>query len=284
MAPGGATARVEPRDRQAEPPEPPRPAGASAGPAPRTPPAGRRCRRERLLTAWQRAPPNTFSPPLASWKTFCPLKPFAKRKIKTRRTEKTSHQLSLSSPRRGLILVAPFQPQLCELQQSNDSVSSTKLSLVLEEEKSPCPASISFIFPPRLCIPFTALRPRPKPTPRLTGSHPSAAPGRDVPRPRCPGLPPGLRAPSRPQTPWCRSDRFPVKRGPSRALRPSPRGEGERRLVSPASLCFLTSSDLCSTEKDSEGDEHGYSRVPGPPSPFPLCGPSLHLHAGHPEV
>lgn len=63
-----------------------------------------------LLNVWQRAPSNVFSPPLASWKTFCPLEHFAKgKKIKKKKAENgekwerraSTPQLSLSSPLRG---------------------------------------------------------------------------------------------------------------------------------------------------------------------------------------
>lgn len=65
-------------------------------------------------------------------------------------------------------------------------------SPVLEEDKSFCSTSISFIFPPRQCISFTSLKTHPElkadpePCPRGTWE------GR--PSPRCRGLPAGLRA------------------------------------------------------------------------------------------
>lgn len=62
-----------------------------------------------LLNVWQRAPSNIFSPPLESWKTFCPLKRFAKGKNKKKKAKNGENQsgepppprLSLSSPLRG---------------------------------------------------------------------------------------------------------------------------------------------------------------------------------------
>lgn len=160
-------------------------------------------------------------------------------------------------------------------------------SPVLKEDKSLCATSISFIFPPCRYISFTSLKTHPKfkadREPSLRGTWERR------PSPRCPGFPAGLRARSRLQersrlpSSGSRSDRFPLERGLSRARGPFPEEVREAAGL-PAFLCFLTSSDLCSPKKESEGDEHGYSRVPGPPSRFPPCEPSLHLHAGHPQV
>lgn len=159
-------------------------------------------------------------------------------------------------------------------------------SPVLEDGKPLCATSISFIFPPCQYISFTSLKTHPKfkadrePSLRDTWERRPSLRRRGL--RGCPRPEPAARALSPPST-GSRSDRLPLKRGLSRAQGPFPE-EGREATGLPAPLCFLTSSDLCSPEKESEGDEHGYSRVPGPPSRFPPCGPSLHLHAGHPQV
>lgn len=121
---GADTALVEPGDRQAEPPEPP-PQGISGAGAAYTTCGAPLRPGAALLSVWQRAPSHIFSPPLASWKTFCPLKSFAKGKIKKKKAENGEKseqrasipQLSLASPLRGegRYLLLHFSPNLVNL-------------------------------------------------------------------------------------------------------------------------------------------------------------------------
>lgn len=99
---------------------------------------------------------------------------------------------------------------------------------MLEEDKSLCSTSISFIFPPRQVISFTSLKTHPKFNAEADREPSLRGTWEGRPCPRCRGLPAGLRARSRPQersrlpSTGSRSDRFPVKRGLSRALCPFP--------------------------------------------------------------
>lgn len=71
---------------------------------------------------------------------------------------------------------------------------------MLEEDKSLCSTSISFIFPPRQVISFTSLKTHPKFNAEADREPSLRGTWEGRPCPRCRGLPAGLRARSRPQS------------------------------------------------------------------------------------